>query len=496
MKKPIIIFLCVIFFIQKIHAQKVYDFNPICQQAYNDITALKINAGEQLIKQARQQNPDNLIPDLLDGYIDFFILFFNEDPQEYKLRKPNFDIRVSRLEDGPQSSPYYNYCRAVAYLQKATVEIKFSEEWHAVWDFKKAFSLIKENRKNFPQFLPNDLVYAPMEVIVDVIPDGYKSFASIMGLKGSVKDGIQRMENFVNNNDPSAKLFFNEAVFYYCYLIFYIQNKPDEVFKLFNEKKLDVVNNHLFAYMAANLAINDKQTNYAKNILLRKNPSPEYMYTPVWDYEMAFVKIHHLEIDDAAKYFQSFLKNFKGKFYLKDTYEKLAWCYYLQNNIPAAKSTMQQVLIKGNTETDADKQALEDAKSGIWPNTLLLKVRLLNDGGYNREAFALLNGKSTNDFSNEADKLEFAYRLARVYDDLGDTSNAIQAYLTAIKLGQNRTEYYASRAALQIGNIYEQQGKKPLAIAFYQKCLSMQNHQYKNSMDQKAKAGIERCKGN
>jgi tetratricopeptide (TPR) repeat protein len=483
------------FFSFKSHAQKVYDFTPICKEAYADITSLKINEGLQLLEEARKQNPDNLIPDLLEGYTDFFTLFFNEDPAEYKIRKPHFDTRLQRLDDGPQTSPYYNYCRSVAYMQKATVEIKFGDQWKAGWDFRKAFALVKQNRKDFPNFLPNDMVYGPMEVIVDVIPSGYKVFASLFGMHGSVKDGMQLMQNFVSSNDPNANFFFNEAAFYYCYLLFYIQNKPDDVFTFINQKKLDLVNNHLFAYLAANLALNNKQTEYAKNIILHKNPSPEYMYTPVWDYEMAFIKIHHLEIDDATKYFQSFLKNFKGKFYLKDSYEKLAWCYYLSGNMPAAQNAMQNVIAKGNTETDADAQALTDAKSGIWPNALLLRARLLNDGGYNHEALAMLAGKGTNDFATDVDKLEFAYRVARIYDDLGKDSEAIQAYLTAIKLGEDRTEYYASRAALQIGGIYEREGKKSLAIAFYQKCLGMNDHEYKNSIDQKAKAGLARCKG-
>jgi tetratricopeptide (TPR) repeat protein len=68
-------------------------------------------------------------------------------------------------------------------------------------------------------------------------------------------------------------------------------------------------------------------------------------------------------------------------------------------------------------------------------------------------------------------------------------------YLLAIKLGENRPEYYAARAALQIGYIYEERGKKNIAITYFQRCLDMKEQDYKNSLDQKAKAGIERCKG-
>lgn len=475
--------------------EQVYLFSPACQQAYHEITSLKLNNGLKYIQQAKAQNANNLIPQLLEGYIDFFVLFFNEDPAEYKIRKIHFDQRIAQLSEGPKNSPYYNYCLSMAYLQKATIAVKFGEQWTAVWNFRKAFSLIKENKKAYPDFLPNDIIYAPMQVIIGVVPDNYKWATNLLGLKGSVKTGMSLMKNFVNSEQPEAKFFFNEAAFYYCYLLFYIDNKPDEVFQFVHDKQLDVVNNHLFAFLVANMALNDKKTEYAKNIITQRNQSKEYFSTPIWDFEMAYVKLHHLELADAAAYFEKFLRNFKGKNYVKDSYQKLSWCYYLQNKKEEALRARTLLLKKGSVQTDADKQAQKDAESGKWPNPLLLQARLLNDGGYNNEALKILQGKSVQSFQNEDEQLEFVYRVARIYDDLGKDDEAIKAYMAAIKLGKEKTAYYASRAALQIGYIYEMQGKKSLAIAFYQQCIDMKNHDFKDSIDQKAKAGIARCKG-
>ena len=130
-----------------------------------------------------------------------------------------------------------------------------------------------------------------------------------------------------------------------------------------------------------------------------------------------------------------------------------------------------------------------------WPNPLLLKARLLNDGGYHTDAYKLLSGKTDDDFPKEEEKLEFAYRVARILDDLNKPDDAIRNYLIAIKIGETRKEYYAARAAIQIAMIYENRNQKKLAISYYQKCLNMDDHEYKNSLDQRAKAGIERCKG-
>lgn len=107
-----------IFCCTDLHAEKVYDFNGTCQRAYQEITCLKLNAGAQLVKEARKQNPDNLIPEILESYIDFYILFFNENPADYKIFISHFDDRLGKLEDGPENSPFYNFCRTIVYMQK------------------------------------------------------------------------------------------------------------------------------------------------------------------------------------------------------------------------------------------------------------------------------------------------------------------------------------------------------------------------------------------
>ena len=45
---------------------------------------------------------------------------------------------------------------------------------------------------------------------------------------------------------------------------------------------------------------------------------------------------------------------------------------------------------------------------------------------------------------------------------------------------------------MQAGYIYERRSDKTRAIAYFQRCLDMKDHDYKNSLDQRAKAGIAR----
>ncbi|MBS1600310.1 MAG: tetratricopeptide repeat protein [Bacteroidetes bacterium] len=474
-------------------AQKKFDFNNNCQKAYKEIIWLKLKSGQEILDNEKKTNPDNLIPYFLENYIDFFILFFNQDPAEYKIRKERGENRVQLMKSGPASSPLYLFTRSVIQFQWAAVHIKFAGNWDAAWEFRRSFINGKENLEKFPQFSPAIMLNSAMQVAAGTIPSGYKWLSNLLGIKGTIKQGMGGLEKFIEQNDSWAQLFRDEAIFYYLYLKFYIENKKEEVFTFISQQQLDIKNNHLFTYLAANLAVNDQQAAYAQRILEQRNMSADYLKTPVWDLEMGYAKIDHLE-PDAAIYLERFINEFKGKFYVKDILQKLSWFYYLQGNAEKAKDYRNQILKKGSLDTEADKTAFKDAKTNRWPNVLLLKARLLNDGGYHKEALQILEGKSSSDFSLSEDKLELAYRLGRIYDDLGRKDEAIAAYLTTIKLGQQRKEYFAARAALQIGYIYEKRSDKPTAIAYFEKVIDMKDHDYKNSLDQKAKAGIARCK--
>lgn len=475
-------------------AQKVFDLNADVSKAYRNALSLKITSAQAIISQEIQRNPNNLAAHLVENYIDFFILFLNEDPAERKKRIANWDKRLDLMDEAPDNLPMKLLAKSIINLQWAVVEIKFGNRWAAGWAFRDAFKLAKENQHKYPSFTPNLMITGPMQMAAATVPKGYRWLSNMLGIKGTMEQGKNYLQQFINAKDPWAAFFMEEGIFYHCYMQFYLLNQPDQALQFIKSRQLDVVNNHLFTYMSANLHLNNKESSHTKAIVAARNTSPEYLATGIWDYEMGFAKLYHLE-PDAHIYFERFLANFKGNFYVKDVWMKLAMHYLLQNNMAQYNRCVKNAIALGSATTDADKRALKEAKAGKMPNLLLLKARLLNDGGYHQEGMALLAGKSSTDFEKPEDKLEFMYRVGRIYDDLDKPQEAIQAYLSTINFGRNRTEYFAARAALQTGMIYERMGNKAKAIEYYNLCISMDDHDYKDSLDQKAKAGISRCGG-
>jgi hypothetical protein len=474
--------------------QKHYDFNNICRQAYQSIIQLRLEDGSRLLEIEKKRDPNNLIPFFLDNYIDFFQLFFNEDAGQYAAWKGRLDQRLELMSQGPESSPFHLFTRSVIHFQWAAVQIKFGNNWDAGWDFRRSFLQSRDCAERFPDFAPAAMLSGAMQVVAGTIPDSYKWLSSLLGIRGSISGGMQRLERFLAARDEWAGLYRDEAIFYYLYLKFYIENKREDVFAFIRRNQLDVKNNHLYTYLYANLCINDQKSAQALEIMREMNQDPGYLDMPVWDLEMGYASLYHLE-PDAAGYLERFLRRFKGRFYVKDALLKLSWFYYLRGEQARADSFRQLVLRRGGTEADADRQAVKEARSRNWPNKLLLQARLLSDGGYLREALQLLKETNASAFAAPEERCEYAYRLGRIYDGLGRSDEAIAEYLTTISTGDQLREYYAARAALQIGYIYEQRGDKTRAISFFEKCLSLKDHDYKNSLDQRAKAGLARCKG-
>jgi tetratricopeptide (TPR) repeat protein len=493
MSAPAVLMVSLLFAVP-VFGQKHFDFNDNCRQAYRQIIQLRLDEGGRLLAAEKKRDPDNLIPIFLDNYIDFFQLFFNEDPAEYQASKGRLEQRIASMAEGPESSPFNLFTRSVIHFQWAAIQIKFGDNWDAGWDFRRSFLQSKECAKKFPGFGPATMLSGTMQVVAGTIPDGYKWLSSLLGIRGSVSGGMQVLDRFLTSDDPWAELFRDETIFYYLYLQFYIQNKREEVFAFIRQHKLDVRNNYLYAYLYANLCINDQQSSLAQKIIAGRSHSPGYLDMPVWDLEMGYASLNHLE-PGTVLYLERFLHRFKGRFYVKDALEKLSWYYYMKGDQAKADSLRGQVTQKGTAEADADRQAQKDARSGKWPDKTLLESRLLSDGGYFEEALSALKGVSTSSFTQPGEKCELAYRLGRIYDGLGRGDEAISAYLTTIKTGEYLREYYAARAALQVGYIYEQRGDCVQAMAYFQKCLSLKDHEYKNSLDQRAKAGVARCKG-
>jgi hypothetical protein len=471
-----------------------FEFNSRCKEAYLDFFSLRIHQGNALLQAELKENPDNLIPVFLGNYDDCLTLLFNGDPREYENRKGNLSKRLDLLDKGDKNSPWYRYSKAALYFQWATVHIRFNENFNAGTDFRKSFLLLKENEKLFPTFRNNEVLLGVEQALIGTIPDNYKWISSLLGMKGDVKRGVSQVVDFLSHRDASASLMREEAVFFFCYLKYNLLSDHKAVWKYLDESTLDFKNNQLYVFMKANFALNDNKAAVAEQVLRGRNQGTDYLESPIFNYQLGGALL--LKMDGSCMgYFQQFLSRYTGKLFVKDAYQKMSYYWLAAGNKQQAMLYKNKIKASGTAVADADKQAQRYAENPELPHPVLLKARLLCDGGYFDASLEQLKSINGQMLQSVADKLDYNYRYARIYTLKGQYDKAIPFYEMTIRIGSSRPEHFAARSALELGQIYEQQGLRAKAIACYQTCISMKNHDYKSSLDQKAKAGINRLGG-
>jgi tetratricopeptide (TPR) repeat protein len=197
---------------------------------------------------------------------------------------------------------------------------------------------------------------------------------------------------------------------------------------------------------------------------------------------------------DSDLYIRRYLNYFQGRHYIKEAYQKLAWhAWVIEGDSVEYRRNMTFCLLKGEDLIDEDKQALNLACQRLLPNRTLLKVRLLSDGAYLNEALAELEQLDSSDLKlNHA--IEYAYRKARILQNLGRLQEAIDSYQHCLSFSYTEDLYYQIASHFYLGQVYELQQDYKSANFHYNQCLKSKSSQYQRSLHQKAKVGLLRLK--
>ncbi len=485
-------FLLVLFITTSaLSAKADFTYNNNCIAAYKSILSLKIPEAKLLLQKEKQQNPQNGIVPLLENYIDYFSLLASESKIDYEKCLENKSDRLRFLEDNTQASPFYLYSQAEVYLQWALLKSKFGDYLSSAMDAKKANNLFKDNAKKYPAFILNQKGIAMVNVIFGAIPASLKGISRFLGMSGSVETGVSQLENLKANIQQSKYPFYNdELVFFICNIIIDQQHKYADYPKLLNYLAALDGGSLLKTFLQAHIAYKSGHNDDAINFLKDYSYNSQYIKLPLMNQILGNCKLNRLDAD-AQVYLLKFISEFKGNSLIKDTYLKVAYFYFLHNDAIKYSYYLKLVNEKGYVNDEKDKQALMEANDSK-PDEDLLKARLLFDGAYYEKALLILTAKEINNNTLTRDKIEYYYRLGRIYDKTNKLNDALNNYQKAINLGKKSNYYFAANAALNMGRIYELKSDLVKAKDYYQQTLDMPSHGYQNSIDDEAKAGLKR----
>ena len=472
-------------------ASAKFDWNHNCQSAYTATINLKFEQAKLLVTLEKQKNPENSLVYLIENYIDYLVIQIGEEESDFQRLKTYKDSRISNIINDDAQSPWALYSQAEIHLQWSANRLKFGDYFTAAYEIRKAYKLLEKNNVLYPDFLPNGKSLGLLYSLLGSVPERYQWILTVAGMQGDLKNGFvlleQTMERMKKDNVFSVML--DETYFLYSFLKMNLDNNKEDLNNVLNDIKDS--QNILLNFAASRLATKTAQNDLAIKILENRTQSSEIHNFLYLDYLLGIGKLNQIK-KDCLLYFNRYLTKFDGKNYKKSTLMRMSWFAFINDDTTAYYTYKEQINSVGSMQIDADKEAQNFYRRKQKPNKALLKARLYFDGGYYQKALNELNQISPNKWNDLHDELDYYYRLGRTHEQLNETNLALVYYNKAFVKGAKEQYFFAAKSSLQMALIYENKKDFKLAEEYFKTTIGLKNHLYEQSIEQKAKAGLER----
>lgn len=476
-------------FPQDINAQNTERDKKQIKEAYHKILELKLEEGRNNNHQLQPYLLNDPLRIYADNLADILELLLTDDILLYEVKSAVEKDRLTIIAALPDSDPYKKFLESEIKLQWAFIKLKFGDEMSAVWNINQAHKTIKQNDLLFPQFLPNRKTMGVLHVILGAVPQKYQWVLKFFSMQGSTEIGVSYLTELSN----SLHYFSLEGNILLSLTETYLLGSETKGIKRLQNLQKKNSDSKLINYLLATTLL---KTNEAENALsiLTDTDKLNNGYLPIifTDYLMGEIMLQKGNYERASSHYHLFLNSHKGKNFVKDAYYKLFIVHYLSVDSQKAKYYLEKAENSGATLTEADKYAHNQISRKIYPNKALLKIRYATDGGFYLQADSLMKKYEVEDFSKLKDQVEFIYRKARLLDKQDLHENAIVYYLQTIERSGNNEWYFAPNAALQLGYIFADKNQPDTARYYFEKAISYKNHEYKNSINNKAEAGLQK----
>jgi tetratricopeptide (TPR) repeat protein len=306
-------------------------------------------------------------------------------------------------------------------------------------------------------------------------------------MKGEVDMGLAELES-VRTSD---NIFALESDLLYVLAQGFILQKADEAMIEMQKLLKEYPKSRLVNYLGAAIAIKNSQSEEAISLLnnlekLEKESPFAYAY-----YLKGEAYLNKGDYTNSIAAYRFFISHYAGLNYIKDAHYKIGLCYLLNGNESDALALFKKAKSEGVEETEADKYAARSIAEDELPNITLSKIRYLTDGGYYNQAQQILDSIRSPQIPTKRDHVEYYYRKARLAHKRGELEIAEKNYRDVIKTNESSPWYYAPNACLQLGYIYMEKKNYTLARDYFENAREYKKHEYKNSIDGKAKAALD-----
>lgn len=410
-------------------------------------------------------------------------LLITEDYTKFSQYEERFQKRLDKNLKGSQKD--YQFLQAEIRLHWAFVYLKFGHELDAALHLRQAYQIAENCRQKYPEYLPIRKTSGLLQIIIGSIPDKYNWVLSLLNMSGSLSAGLADLQHIAASESNLAV----EGKILHALVKGFILAQPGQALDQMKGILVKQPANRLALFLSASLALKDSQSESALQMLQTLSDSAVGVPLYYADYLKGEAYLHKGDYMRSISSYRWFVSHQTGQNYIKDAYYKIGLCYWLNGNENDALSIFQEARNEGKEATEADKSASRNLSGNHPPNIKLAKIRYATDGGYFHEAEKTFSTITSMDLLTQKDQAEYYYRKARLAHKT-DRPEAIEYYMETIKMTGPENWYFAPSACLQLGYIYQSQNRNREAQEYFQRALSYRRHEYKNSIDSKARSAL------
>jgi tetratricopeptide (TPR) repeat protein len=464
-------------------ADNLWQFDAETQKIHRLVLNLQTDQAYALLRNLKGNEMHKMYVASLRETLDVLI---SEDAEKFQRIETNFKERFKKLDAMPESAETL-FLRAELNLQRGFNFLNLGEEFNAVWAIRTAFNYTQECLKKYPNFIPIKKTSGVIQVMVGSVPDKYHWFMSLLGMKGSVAVGQKQLEE-LRLSRSSLSL---EATILFYTIKGLINQQIEESTKGLLDALKNEPSNRLVLFLAINMLMKDARSEQALELIHTLDQNPQGLPMYYIDYLRGEILLQRGNYTESIAAYTKFIQHYRSENFKKDAYYKISLGYWLMNRKDLAKSNFERAKLTGRAVAEPDRYADAQLKENAFPNAKILKVRLATDGGYYEQARETMASITPADLTTLKDKTEFYYRKARLAHKTNELGAARIFYEQTIDMAGENPWYFAPNAALQLGYLAQASKDYVAARKYFSKALSYKKHEYKNSIDGKAKSALE-----
>lgn len=466
------------------------EFTANCKEAYVQMFSMHFEEANKNIELEKLKNPENQFVIYLEHYLSFLEVIITDDIELYRNILDNSNEMFNKIRNEHKNLPWKNYILAEMHLQQAILAHLNEKKLKTAINIYRSYQSIEINKVRFPGFEMNKKIDGFFYLLFSLIPDDYKWLSDFFGIKGDYKYGIIQLDEYCMFA-MSNQIFQIEGFI----IEYFLKNLEEENLELnndyLNELKTFSASNSLVRYIICSSLIVKGENDIVNKMLFENHQSEDEQKIIHLNYLKGISLLYNDNIE-TEMYLNTFIDNYNGRFYKNSARLKLAWFYLLNDNEDKYDEIIADILKTEINILESDKQAYKEAKYKKNTNRILLKSRILFDGGNYTDGINLLKSNSNllQHFS-KYEKVEYYYRLARSYQMNKINKLALKHFDYVIRNGENINDYYYAYSLLNIGNIQKYEGDRSIAKFYYIKCKEISAKSYSYSFEYKVNKALK-----